>query len=109
MQITPVMLNLNHASHIEVIKGPSSLFNYSGTTGGIVNVITDSSTDKLYDDERISFGRSYDTVSEGYSNIFLMKKISMILLFIFHKIRNFISGMIYQRDHSMRMVRRFIH
>ena len=70
----PVMLNLNHASHIEVIKGPSSLFNYSGTTGGIVNVITDSSTDTLYDDERISFGRSYDTVSEGYSNIFLMKK-----------------------------------
>ena len=66
----PVMLNLNHASHIEVIKGPSSLFNYSGTTGGIVNVITDSSTDTLYDDERISFGRSYDTVSEGYSNIF---------------------------------------
>ena len=39
-----------------------------------MNVITDSSTDTLYDDERISFGRSYDTVSEGYSNIFLMKK-----------------------------------
>ena len=36
----PVMLNLNHASHIEIIKGPSSLFNHSGTTGGIVNVIT---------------------------------------------------------------------
>ena len=70
----PVMINLDHVSHIEVIKGPSSLFNYSGTTGGIVNVITGSSTDKLYDDERISFGRSYDTVSEGYSNNFLMKK-----------------------------------
>ena len=59
----PVMLNLNHASHIEVIKGPSSLFNHSGTTGGIVNVITGSSTDELYTDEKISLGRSYDTVS----------------------------------------------
>ena len=70
----PVMLNLNHASHIEVIKGPSSLFNHSGTTGGIVNVITGSSTDELYTDEIISLGRSYDTVSEGYSNNFLLKK-----------------------------------
>ena len=70
----PVMLNLNHASHIEVIKGPSSLFNYSGTTGGVVNVITGSTTDKLYADEKITLGRSYDTVSEGYSNSFLLKK-----------------------------------
>ena len=49
------MLNLNHASHIEIIKGPSSLFNHSGTSGGIVNVITGSSTDK-YDDEKITLG-----------------------------------------------------
>ena len=70
----PVTLNLNHASHIEIIKGPSSLFNFSGTTGGIVNVITGSSTDKLYSDEIISFQRSYDSVSEGYSNSFLLKK-----------------------------------
>ena len=67
----PVMLNINHASHIEVIKGPTSLFNYSGNTGGVVNVITGSITDELYSDEKISFGRSYDTVSEGYSNNFL--------------------------------------
>ena len=55
----PVMLNLNHASHIEVIKGPSSLFNYSGTTGGVVNVITGSTTDKLYAEKQSARGRVY--------------------------------------------------
>ena len=86
----PVMLNLNHASHIEIIKGPSSLFNHSGTTGGIVNVITGSSTDELYTDEKISFGRSYDTVSEGYSNNFLLKKnINDIAFYFSHDKRDY--------------------
>lgn len=86
----PVMLNLNHASHIEIIKGPSSLFNHSGTSGGIVNVITGSSTDKLYTDEKISLGRSYDTVSEGYSNNFLFKKnLNDIALYLSHDKRDY--------------------
>tara|TARA_Y100001936_G_C16077827_1_gene675313 strand:+ start:787 stop:2760 length:1974 start_codon:yes stop_codon:yes gene_type:complete len=86
----PVMLNLNHASHIEIIKGPSSLFNHSGTSGGIVNVITGSSTDKLYADEKITIGRSYDTVSEGYSNNFLFKKnINDVALYLSHDKRDY--------------------
>ncbi len=86
----PVMLNLNHASHIEIIKGPSSLFNHSGTSGGIVNVITGSSTDKLYTDEKITLGRSYDTVSEGYSNNFLFKKnINDVALYLSHDKRDY--------------------
>ena len=86
----PVMLNINHASHIEVIKGPTSLFNHSGNTGGVVNVVTDSSTNKLYSEEKISFGRSYDTVSEGYSNNFLLKKnIDDLAVYISHDKRDY--------------------
>ena len=103
----PVTLNLNHASHIEIIKGPSSLFNFSGTTGGIVNVITGSSTDKLYSDEIISFQRSYDSVSEGYSNSFLLKKNLTISLCISHKIKEIILITTYQVHHCTKMVRKF--
>tara|TARA_Y100000768_G_scaffold38088_2_gene25016 strand:- start:1504 stop:3504 length:2001 start_codon:yes stop_codon:yes gene_type:complete len=70
----PNMVNLNNATHIEVIKGPASMFNYSGTTGGIINVITGSITDKLYIDERLTIGRTFDSVSEGYTNNILLKK-----------------------------------
>ncbi len=70
----PNMVNLNNATHIEIIKGPASLFNYSGTTGGIVNVITNSITNKLYNDERLIIGRTFESVSEGYTNNFLLKK-----------------------------------
>ena len=68
------MVNLSNASHIELIKGPSSIFNFGGTSGGVVNIISGSITDKLYTTEKLSIGRSYDTVSEGYTNNFLLKK-----------------------------------
>jgi iron complex outermembrane receptor protein len=70
----PNMVNIGNASHIEVIKGPASIFNYGGTTGGIINVVTGSITDSPYSDQMIRLGRTYDTVSEGYSNNILMKK-----------------------------------
>ena len=70
----PNMVNTSNASHIEVIKGPASIFNYGGTTGGIVNVITGSITDQPYTDQMIRLGRTYDTVSEGYSNNIVMKR-----------------------------------
>ena len=70
----PNMVNTSNASYIEVIKGPASMFNYGGTTGGIVNVIISSITDQPYSDQMIRLGRTYDTVSEGYSNNILMKK-----------------------------------
>ena len=70
----PNMVNTSNASHIEVIKGPASIFNYGGTTGGIVNVIIGSITDQAYSDQMIRLGRTYDTVSEGFSNNILMKR-----------------------------------
>ena len=70
----PNMVNTSNASHIEVIKGPASIFNYGGTTGGIVNVIIGSITDQPYSDQMIRLGRTYDTVSEGFSNNILMKR-----------------------------------
>ena len=70
----PNMVNTSDASHIEVIKGPASIFNYGGTTGGIVNVIIGSITDQAYSDQMIRLGRTYDTVSEGFSNNILMKR-----------------------------------
>ena len=60
------MVNTSYASYIEVIKGHASIFNYGGTTGGIINVITGSITDQPYSDQMIRLGRTYDTVSEGY-------------------------------------------
>ena len=70
----PNMVNTSNASHIEVIKGPASIFNYGGTTGGIVNVIIGSITDQPYSDQMIRLGRTYDTVNEGFSNNILMKR-----------------------------------
>ena len=70
----PNMVNTSDASHIEVIKGPASIFNYGGTTGGIVNVIIGSITDQPYSDQMIRLGRTYDTVNEGFSNNILMKR-----------------------------------
>ena len=70
----PNMVNTSDASHIEVIKGPASIFSYGGTTGGIVNVIIGSITDQPYSDQMIRLGRTYDTVNEGFSNNILMKR-----------------------------------
>ena len=70
----PNMVNTSNASHIEVIKGPASIFNYGGTIGGIVNVITGSITDQPYTEQIIRLGRTYDTASEGYSNNIVMKR-----------------------------------
>ena len=57
----PNMVNTSNVSYIEVIKGPASIFNYGGTTGGIINVITGSITDQPYSDQMIRLGRTYDT------------------------------------------------
>ncbi len=68
------MINMDNVEYVEIIKGPSSLFNHSGTSGGVVNVITGSITDESYTDEKIKITRSFDSVSEGYANSFLFKK-----------------------------------
>ena len=88
----PNMVNTSNASHIEVIKGPASIFNYSGTTGGIVNVITGSITDQAYSEEMIRLGRTYDTVSEGYSNNILMKRnIGNLSVYFSHNKRDYFN------------------
>ena len=85
----PNMANTSNASHIEVIKGPASIFNYSGTTGGIVNIITGSITDQPYSDQMIRLGRTFDSASEGYSNNLLMKKnMGNLSLFLSHNRRH---------------------
>ena len=87
----PNMVNINNATHIEVIKGPASMFNYSGTTGGVINVITGSITDELYTDEKLTIGRTFESVSEGYTNNILFKKnISDVSLYLSYD----------KRDHS---------
>jgi iron complex outermembrane receptor protein len=85
----PIMVNTSNASSIEVIKGPASIFNYSGTTGGIVNIITGSITDQPYSDQVIRLGRTFDSASEGYSNNLLMKKnMGNLSLFFSHNRRH---------------------
>ena len=39
-------VDLNNISHIEVLRGPSSIFTYGGTSGGIVNIISDIISEK---------------------------------------------------------------
>ena len=85
----PNMVNTSNASRIEIIKGPASIFNYSGTTGGIVNVISGSITDQPYSNEMIRLGRTFDSASEGYSNNVLMKKnMGNLSLFFSHDRRH---------------------
>ena len=69
-----INVDLNNISHIEVLRGPSSIFVEGGTSGGIVNVISDILNEKKYDDEVIKYDRSYTSVNKGYANNFLIKK-----------------------------------
>ena len=70
----PIHINLNHASHIEILKGPASLFGNNGTTGGVVNVISDTITDRPYKEDKINLFRTFSSASEGYSNNLIIKK-----------------------------------
>ena len=65
-------VDLNNISHIEVIRGPSSIFTYGGTSGGIVNVISDIISEKTYDKDVLKY--DYTSVNNGYGNNFLFKR-----------------------------------
>ncbi|MDG2106055.1 MAG: TonB-dependent receptor [Gammaproteobacteria bacterium] len=65
-------IDLNNISHIEILRGPSSIFNRGGTSGGIINVITDIISENKYDNEVIKL--DYTTVNNGYGHNFLFKK-----------------------------------
>ena len=65
-------IDLNNISHIEILRGPSSIFNKGGTSGGIINVISDLISEKKYDKELIKF--DYTSVNNGYGHNFLFKK-----------------------------------
>ena len=66
-------VDLNNISHIEVLRGPSSIFTHGGTSGGIVNVISDIISDKKYSNDILKFDyTSVNTVS--YTHLTLPTK-----------------------------------
>ncbi len=65
-------VDLNNISHIEILRGPSSIFNKGGTSGGIINVISDLISENSYNNELIKF--DYTSVNNGYGHNFLFKK-----------------------------------
>lgn len=65
-------VDLNNISHIEVLRGSSSIFSYGGTSGGIVNVISDIISEANYDADILKY--DYTSVNNGYGNNFLLKR-----------------------------------
>ena len=65
-------IDLNNISHIEVLKGPSSIFTQGGSSGGIINVISDIVNEKKYNNEVIKL--DYASVNNGYGHNFLFKR-----------------------------------
>ena len=78
-------VDLNNISHIEVIRGPSSIFTHGGTSGGIVNSFSDFISGKKY--EKYILKYDYSSVNNGYSNNFLIKW-NLINTNIFFSINN---------------------
>ena len=78
-------VDLNNISHIEVIRGPSSIFTQGGTSGGIVNVISDIISDKKYSDDILKF--DYMSVNNGYGHNFLFKR-NLFNINLFFSINN---------------------
>ena len=64
-------VNLNNISYIEVFKGPSALFSYGATSGGIVNVVSEILSNKKYDNK---IKVDYLTVNNGYGHNLLFKE-----------------------------------
>lgn len=67
-----INVDLNNISHIEIIKGPSSIFSHGGVSGGIVNIISDAISKSKFTDEKIRF--DYTSVNNGFGHNFLLKK-----------------------------------
>ena len=65
-------IDLNNISHIEVLRGPSSIFTQGGTSGGIVNIISEIISKQKYSNEIIKL--DYTSVNNGYGHNFLFKK-----------------------------------
>ena len=78
-------VDLNNISHIEVLRGPSSIFTYGGTSGGIVNIISDIISEKKYDKNILKY--DYTSVNNGYGNNFLFKR-NILNTNIFFSINN---------------------
>ena len=64
-------VDLNNISFIEVIKGPSSLFSYGATSGGVINVVSDIISEEKYESE---IKLDYLTVNNGYGHNVLVKE-----------------------------------
>ena len=65
-------IDLNNISHIEILRGPSSIFTQGGTSGGIVNIVSEIISKQKYSNEIIKL--DYTSVNNGYGHNFLFKK-----------------------------------
>ena len=78
-------VDLNNISHIEVLKGSSSIFSYGGTSGGIINIISDIVSEEKYNEDILKF--DYNSVNNGYGHNFLVKR-NMFNTNLFFSINN---------------------
>jgi len=59
-----------NASHIEILRGSSTMLYGSGTSSGVVNVISDRVPDRLYKSAQGHFEGRFNSALEGRSGVF---------------------------------------
>jgi iron complex outermembrane receptor protein len=82
-------IDLNNISHIEILRGPSSIFNKGGTSGGIINVVSDIISEDKYDNEVLKL--DYSSVNNGYGHNILFKR-NLFDINMFFSINNIKKG-----------------
>ena len=65
-------VNIQEISHIEILRGPSSIFAGSGASGGIVNVVTDVISSEKYDNNVTSY--DYYSINNGFGHNVTIKR-----------------------------------
>ena len=65
-------VNIQEISHIEILRGPSSIFAGSGASGGIVNVVTDVISGDKYENNLTSY--DYYSVNNGFGHNITVKR-----------------------------------
>ena len=64
--------NLHNISHIEILRGPASIFSGAGASGGIVNVISDEISGTNYTNNKLD--ANYYSVNNGFGHNILLKQ-----------------------------------
>ena len=78
-------VNIQEISHIEILRGPSSIFAGSGASGGIVNVVSDVISGDKYDNDVTSY--DYYSVNNGFGHNVTIKR-NILNTNIFFNINN---------------------